>query len=70
MNEIFARGAQYWKAVLDWGLSKGLLSEKEISILRLTVNMFVTCRVISDKQAQVVIGARMRMIDNGMPMQF
>lgn len=70
LNEIFARGAQYWKAVLDWGLSKGLLSEKEISILRLTVNMFVTCRVISDKQAQVVIGARMRMIDNGMPMQF
>lgn len=70
LNEIFARGAQYWKAVLDWGLSKGLLSEKEISILRLTVNMFVTGRVISDKQAQVVIGARMRMIDNGMPMQF
>jgi len=70
LNEIFARGAQYWKAVLDWGLSRGLLSEKEISILRLTVNMFVTGRVISDKQAQVVIGARMRMIDNGMPMQF
>jgi hypothetical protein len=32
--------------------------------------MFVTGRVISDKQAQVVIGARKRMIDNGMPMQF
>ena len=70
LNEIFARGAQYWKAVLDWGLSRGLLSEKEISILRLTVNMFVTGRVISDNQAQGVIGARMRMIDNGMPMQF
>lgn len=48
LNEIFARGAQYWKAVLDWGLSKGLLAEKEISILRLTANMFVTGRVISD----------------------
>lgn len=70
LNEIFARGAQYWKAVLDWGLSRRLLSEKEISILRLTVNMFVTGRVISDKQAQVVMGARKRMIDNGMPMQF
>ena len=70
LNEIFARGAQYWKDVLDWGLSRRLLSEKEISILRLTVNMFVTGRVISDKQAQVVMGARKRMIDNGMPMQF
>ena len=70
LNEIFARGAQYWKAVLDWGLSRRLLSEKEISILRLTVNMFVTGRVIGDKQAQVVMGARKRMIDNGMPMQF
>lgn len=70
LNEIFARGAQYWKAVMDWGLSRRLLSEKEISILRLTVNMFVTGRVISDKQAQVVMGARKRMIDNGMPMQF
>lgn len=70
LNEIFARGAQYWKAVLDWGLSRRLLSEKEISILRLTVNMFVTGRVISDKQAQVVMCARKRMIDNGMPMQF
>ena len=70
LNEIFARGVQYWKAVLDWGLSRRLLSEKEISILHLTVNMFVTGRVISDKQAQVVMGARKRMIDNGMPMQF
>ena len=70
LNEIFARGAQYWRAVLEWGLSRRLLSEKEISILKLTVNMFVTGRVISDKQAQVVIGARKRMIDNGMPMQF
>jgi hypothetical protein len=70
LNEIFARGAQYWRTVLEWGLSRRLLSEKEVSILKLTVNMFVTGRVISDKQAQVVIEARKRMIDNGMPMQF
>lgn len=70
LNEIFARGAQYWRTLLEWGLSRRLLSEKEVSILKLTVNMFVTGRVISDKQAQVVIGARKRMIDNGMPMQF
>ena len=70
LNEIFARGAQYWKTVLDWGFSRRLLSEKEISIIKLAINMFVTGRVISDKQAQIVIAARKRMIDNGMPMQF
>ena len=42
LNEIFARGAQYWKTVLDWGFSRRLLSEKEISIIKLAINMFVT----------------------------
>lgn len=70
LEEIYARGPQYWKKVLDWGTSRRLLSEKEVSILKLSVNMFSTGRVISDKQAQVVIMARKRMIENGMPMQF
>lgn len=70
LKEIMARGPQYWKKVLDWGLSNRLLSEKEISILKLSVNMFVTGRVISDKQAQIVIMARKKLIENGMPMQF
>ena len=70
LKEIFARGAQYWKTVLQWGTSRKLLSEKEVAILTLAANMFVTGRVISDKQAQVVISARKRLIENGMPMQF
>lgn len=70
LKEIYTRGQQYWTAVLEWGLSRRLLSEKEISILKLTVNMFVTGRVISEKQAYVVISARKRLIENGMPMQF
>ena len=70
LNDIFARGAQYWKMVLDWGTSRGMLSEKETDILKLSINMFVTGRVISDKQAKVVIEARKRLISNGMPMQF
>lgn len=70
IKEIFARGPQYWKMVLDWGFSRRLLSDKEISIIKLAINMFVTGRVISDKQAQVVILARKRLIENGMPMQF
>ena len=70
IKEIFARGPQYWKTVLDWGVSRRLLSDKEVSIVKLAINMFVTGRVISDKQAQVVILARKRLIENGMPMQF
>jgi len=32
--------------------------------------MFVTGRIISEKQAQVVLAARKRLIENGMPLQF
>ena len=70
LKEIYTRGPQYWNKVLEWGISRRMLSEKEVSILKLSVNMFVTGRIISDKQAQVVIAARKRLIENGMPMQF
>lgn len=70
LNEILARGQQYWNKVLEWGSSRRMLSEKEASIMKLAANMFVTGRIISDKQAQVVIAARKKLIENGMPMQF
>lgn len=70
LKEIYTRGQNYWSTVLEWGLSRRLLSEKEASILKLTANMFVTGRVISDKQAQVVMSTRKKLIENGMPMQF
>lgn len=70
LKEIFSRGPQYWSTVLNWGVTRNILSEKEVSIIKLSVNMFVTGRVISDAQAQVVISARKRLIENGMPMQF
>lgn len=70
LKEIFSRKQNYWKEVLAWGKQRNMLTDKEISILNLTVNMFVTGRTISDKQAQVVIATRKKLIDNGMPMQF
>lgn len=70
LNEIYARGPQYWNKVLEWGTARRMLSEKEVSILKLSVNMFTTGRIISDKQAQIVITARKRLVENGMPMQF
>lgn len=70
LSEIYTRGPEYWSSVLAWGVARRMLSEKEVSILKITVNMFTTGRVISDKQAQVVFSARKRLIENGMPMQF
>ena len=70
MKDILARGDNYWAKVLEWGTSRNMLSEKEISILKRTVNMFVTGMTISDKQANVVVAARERLISYGMPMQF
>lgn len=70
LTDIFNRGPQYWNQVLSWGTSRKMLTEKEASILKMTANMFVTGRIISDKQAQVVMALRKRLIDYGMPMQF
>lgn len=70
LKEIFDRGNKYWVAMLEWGTSRKMLSEKEISIIKLAINMFITGRTISDKQAWVVLTARQKLIENGMPMQF
>ena len=69
LKEIIARGSDYWKKLLEWGLSNRLLSEKEISIVKMVINMNVTGRIPTDKQAKVVIEARNRMIKEGMPLQ-
>lgn len=70
LKEIMARGIQYWDKVLDWGKSRYLLSIKEIQVIQLAANMFLTGRIISDKQAKIVLTARKRLIENGMPMEF
>lgn len=70
LKEIYARGPQYWNAVLEWGKTRRMLTEKEASILKQVANMFVTGRIITDPQAKIVMAARKRLIENGMPMQF
>lgn len=70
LKYIMASGKEYWEKVLEWGTSRRLLSEMEISILKLVINMNVTGRIPSVKQAKVVIKSRERLISEGMPMQF
>lgn len=70
IKEIMGRGGEYWKKVLEWGKTRHLLSEKEISLIGMAANISVTYRIPTDKQAQVIENARKRLISNGMPMQF
>ena len=56
--------------MLDWGRRTEALSEKEVSILKMVINMNYTGRIPTEKQAKVVMAARKRMIQEGMPLQF
>lgn len=67
---IFSFGKGYWQKMLEWGLSRKLLSDMEISIIKMVINMDITNRIPSKKQAIVVKKAREKLIEDGMPLQF
>ena len=67
---IMAYGPEYWKQVLDWGMTHTGVSDMERSILQMIINMNITGRIPSVKQAKVAIKARERLIKDGMPLQF
>lgn len=67
---IISAGKEYWQNVLNWGLSRKLLSDMEVSILRMVINIETTGRIPTEKQAQVVMRMRKRLINEGMPLQF
>lgn len=70
LKYIMATGKEYWNKVLDWGSTRKLLSDMELSILKIVVNMDVTGRIPSVKQAKIVMKTREKLISEGMPMQF
>lgn len=67
---IMSVGTEYWKNVLEWSDSRRLLSDMEKSILKMIVNMNITGRIPSVKQAKIIVKARERLIAEGMPLQF
>lgn len=67
---IITAGSEYWKNVLEWSDSRRLLSDMEKSILKMIINISITGRTPSVKQAKVIIKARERLIAEGMPLQF
>ena len=70
LKYLMAQGKEYWQKVLEWGSTRRLLSDMELSIIKMVINMDVTGRIPSVKQAKVVIKARERLIADGMPLQF
>lgn len=70
LKYIMGMGSAYWKKMLEWGKTRGLLTEMEKSILQLVINMEYTGRIPTAKQANKIISARERMISEGMPLQF
>ena len=70
LKYIMGSGRDYWQKVYEWGTKRKLLSEMEASILRLVINIEVTGRIPSIKQAKIVVKARERLITEGMPLQF
>ena len=67
---IISAGPEYWENVLEWSSTRRLLSDMERSILRMIININITGRVPSVKQAKVIMRARERLIAEGMPLQF
>ena len=67
---IMDMGGAYWRQVLQWGSSRKMLSEIEVSILKTAADMEWSGRIPSVKQARIAAKARERLIREGMPMQF
>lgn len=66
LKYILGQGPQYWQKVLEWGLSRKILTNMESNILRMIING----RIPSERQAKVVIRAREHLVSEGMPLQF
>lgn len=58
---IMSVGTEYWRNVLEWSDSRRLLSDMEKSILKMIVNMNITGRIPSVRQAKVIAKARERL---------
>lgn len=67
---IMEYGTDNWKKVFDWGFSRRLLSETELSILKMVVKMNETGKIPTERQAKVLTRMRERLITEGMPFQF
>ena len=65
---VWTAGKKYWQDVLDWGNERKLLYHAEQDILKMCVDMYDNGHTPTDKQIKVVMKAREKLINEGMPL--
>ena len=70
LKYIMGAGKEYWEKVYTWGSDRKLLSDLETSVFKMVINMDVTGRIPSIKQAKVLLKTRDKLVSEGMPMHF
>lgn len=63
--EVYNIGSQNWKKYYEFGVSSKLLNAKELSILRVAVEMERTGRTPSSKQAEIIMQIKTKLEDEG-----
>ena len=63
--EVYNIGSQNWKKYYEFGVSSKLLNAKELSILRVAVEMERTGRTPSSKQAEIIMQVKTKLEDEG-----
>lgn len=63
--EVYNIGSQNWKKYYDFGVTSKLLNAKELSILKVAVDMERTGRTPSSKQAEIIMDIKTKLEDEG-----
>lgn len=70
MKFVLSSGPDYWNKLYKWANDRNLLNEMEASIIQVVIKGFMTGKLASEKQVKVVMKARKRLLENGMPVEF
>ena len=57
----------FWESMRAWGSGKGLLSEKDLSILNIASSVSTTGKMPSDSQCDILLQAYSRLKEEGFP---
>ena len=65
--EVINLGEDYWKSVLEFGISKKLLTPMEEDLLKIATNFNRSGRIPSSKQANIILNIREKLYLDGLP---
>ena len=65
--EVINLGEDYWQSVLEFGISKKLLTPMEEDLLKIATNFNRSGRIPSSKQANIILNIREKLYLDGLP---